>query len=37
MASATKQVQYLARQFFKLSLVNGGLSAERVAGVLEYI
>ena len=37
MASATKQVQQLARQFFKLSLVNGALSAERVGGVLEYI
>ena len=37
MASSTKHVQQLARQFFKLSLVNGGLSAERVAGVLEYI
>jgi F-type H+-transporting ATPase subunit delta len=37
MASATKQIQQLARQFFKLSVVNGGLSGERVAGVLEYI
>ncbi len=37
MASGTKQVQQLARQFFKLSLVDGRLSAERVAGVLEYI
>ena len=37
MASATKQVHQLARQFFKLSLVNGTLSPERVSGVLEYI
>ena len=37
MASAKKQIQQLARQLFKLSLVNGELSAERVAGVLEYV
>lgn len=37
MASGKKQVQLLARQFFKLSLVDGSLSAERVGGVLEYI
>ena len=37
MASATKQIQQHARQFFKLSLVNGALDAGRVAGVLEYI
>jgi F-type H+-transporting ATPase subunit delta len=37
MASAPKHVQQLARQFFKLSVVNGALSAERVSGVLEYI
>ena len=37
MASGTKQVQQLARQFFKLSVVDGRLSADRVAGVLEYI
>src|SRR5882672_3931007 len=37
MASAAKQVQSLARQFFKLSIVDGKLSADRVAGVLEYI
>jgi F-type H+-transporting ATPase subunit delta len=37
MASGKKQVQQLARQFFKLSVVNGTLSADRVAGVLEYI
>ena len=35
--SAQKQAQQLARQFFRLSIVNGELSAERVAGVLEYI
>ncbi len=37
MASGTKQVQQLARQFFKLSIVDGRLSADRVAGVLEYM
>ena len=37
MASGKKQVQLLARQFFKLSVVNGALSADRVAGVLEYV
>jgi F-type H+-transporting ATPase subunit delta len=37
MASGKKQIQFLSRQFFKLSLVDGALSAERVAGVLEYI
>ena len=37
MASGNKQVQQLARQFFKLSLVDGALSSDRVAGVLEYI
>ena len=37
MASGKKQVQLLARQLFKLSVVDGSLSAERVAGVLEYI
>lgn len=37
MASGKKQVQQLARQFFKLSLVDGSLSPDRVAGVLQYI
>jgi F-type H+-transporting ATPase subunit delta len=37
MASAAKQIQSLARQFFKLSIVDGKLSADRVSGVLEYI
>ncbi len=37
MATGKKQIQQLARQFFKLSLVNNELSAERVAGVLQYI
>jgi F-type H+-transporting ATPase subunit delta len=37
MASAQKQAQQLARQLFKLSLVNGELSTERVGGVLEYV
>ena len=37
MASGKKQVQQLARQLFSLSLVNGELSAERVAGALQYV
>ena len=37
MASANKQVQQLARQLFKLSVVDGAVNAERVAGVLQYI
>ena len=37
MASGKKQIQQLARQFYKLSIVNGALSADRVAGVLQYI
>lgn len=37
MATGKKQVQQLARQFFKLSLVNNELAPDRVAGVLEYI
>lgn len=37
MASGKKQTQQLARQLFKLSLVDGTVSAERVAGVLQYI
>jgi F-type H+-transporting ATPase subunit delta len=37
MASAKKQVQSLARQLFALSLVDGRLSEERVAGVLGYV
>lgn len=37
MASAHKQVQLLARQFYKLSFQGTTLSAERVGGVLEYI
>ena len=37
MASGKKQIQLLSRQFFKLSVVNNALSADRVAGVLEYI
>ncbi|HVU36470.1 MAG TPA: F0F1 ATP synthase subunit delta [Opitutaceae bacterium] len=35
--SAAKPAQQLARQLFRLSLVNGELSAERVGGVLEYV
>ena len=37
MASGKKQIQQLARQFFRLSVVDGALSAGRVAGVLEYM
>lgn len=37
MASAKKQVQQLAKQFYKLSFVDGALSPERVAGVLAYV
>jgi F-type H+-transporting ATPase subunit delta len=37
MASAQKQIQQIARQFFKLSLVDGALAADRVAGVLAYV
>jgi F-type H+-transporting ATPase subunit delta len=37
MASGKKQVQQLARQFFKLSVVDGTVSPDRVAGVLEYV
>lgn len=37
MASGKKQIQLLSRQFFKLSVVGGALSADRVAGVLAYI
>ena len=37
MASGKKQIQLLARQFFKLSVVEGALSTDCVAGVLAYI
>ena len=37
MASGKKQIQLLARQFFKLSVVDGALSADRVSGVLAYV
>lgn len=37
MASGKKQVQQLARQLFKMSVVDGALSPERVSGVLEYV
>jgi F-type H+-transporting ATPase subunit delta len=35
--SAQKQAQQLARQLFRLSIVDGELSPERVGGVLEYV
>ena len=37
MATGKLQIQKLARQFFKLSLVDGRLSEQQVAGVLAYI
>jgi F-type H+-transporting ATPase subunit delta len=37
MATGKKQIQQLARQFFKLSLDQGRLSVDRVSGVLQYI
>jgi F-type H+-transporting ATPase subunit delta len=37
MASGKKQVQQLARQFLKLSILDGEVSPERVAGILQYI
>lgn len=36
-AAHHKQAQQLARQLFKLSLVNGLVSAEQVTGVLAYL
>jgi F-type H+-transporting ATPase subunit delta len=35
--AANKQTKLLAKQLFKLSFLNGRLSAEQVAGVLGYI
>jgi F-type H+-transporting ATPase subunit delta len=37
MASGKKQIQQLARQFFQMSVVDGAVSGDRVAGVLQYI
>jgi F-type H+-transporting ATPase subunit delta len=37
MASGKKQVERLARELFKLSVVDGAVSAERVSGVLAYL
>ena len=37
MASGKKQSRQLARQFLKMSIVDGALSADRVAGVLQYV
>ncbi len=33
----SKQIQQFARQLFKLSLVDGRLTADQVAGVLQYL
>ena len=35
--AATKQTKLLAKQLFKLSVINGEVSAERVQGVLGWI
>ena len=37
MASPAKVAQQLARQLFKMSVVGGSVSAERVGGVLAYL
>jgi F-type H+-transporting ATPase subunit delta len=37
MASHAKAAQQLARQLFKLSVVGGAVSADRVGGVLAYL
>ena len=37
MASGKKQIQQLSRQFFRMSVVDGSVSADRVAGVLQYV
>jgi F-type H+-transporting ATPase subunit delta len=37
MASHAKISQQLARQLFKMSVVDGAVSAERVGGVLEFV
>lgn len=37
MASNQKKSQQFARQLFRLSLVDGAISQERVTGVLEYV
>jgi F-type H+-transporting ATPase subunit delta len=37
MAAPARKATQFARQLFKLSLVDGVVSAERVSGVLEYI
>lgn len=37
MASSAKQASQLAHRLFKLSMVDGAVSAERVAGVLAFI
>lgn len=37
MASQKKHAQQLSRQYFKLSMADGALSADRVSGVLQHI
>jgi F-type H+-transporting ATPase subunit delta len=37
MASHAKIAQHLARQFFRMSVVDGAISADRVGGILAYV
>ena len=37
MSAPSKAADKLARQFFKLSVIEGAVSPERVAGILEYV
>jgi len=37
MAAHVKKAQQFARQLYKMSLVDGAVSSDRVAGVLEYV
>ncbi|HEX2854487.1 MAG TPA: F0F1 ATP synthase subunit delta [Opitutaceae bacterium] len=37
MAAHAKKAQQFARQLFKMSVVNGTVSPERVSGVLQYV
>ena len=37
MAAHAKKAQQFARQLFKMSVVNGAVSLERVTGVLQYL
>ena len=37
MSAHTRKAQQFARQLFKMSIVDGAVSADRVSGVLQYI